>query len=508
MGWPAAGVVVMRPRPDDSGGTPTLVTYSGVVVDLGRLAEIGSALDAALGAARSAARALWLARLLVGGTAGLAPLSAPRALAALDDARHALAGVEDRLEGLRQRVAAARAVYEEAESTAAAIMARPPSPGPVFGMLLPARGAAHWVAGGVLRGLLLGVEAVMDARRGVPLQVNAQAHLRDGARLLGPAVNPTGRVLLPRGWVPLGATTPVEFLTSSVLDLTGLDHFGGSVDVWAAAADGARVEPPLGVHAVPLGASAAISPVRSVGEVLGRIRTTAAAADRNRVGRIELVAQRGAAGTTAWTMVLPGTREQFMAANPQDHLSNVQLMADERDDLLLAAREVLAMAPIGPQDPVVLVGHSQGGIVAAELAADPEVGVHVAGVVSVGSPIGQVDIPDAVPVISLENLDDVVPALDGLANPVAPNRVTLQFDGAAHSAVLGAHDLRTYEAAYDRALAQGVDARLTGADADLRALAHWDDPDATARVFTFEFARTDRLGSLLETIRHAGYERR
>jgi len=102
----------------------------------------------------------------------------------------------------------------------------------------------------------------------------------------------------------------------------------------------------------------------------------------------------------------------------------------------------------------------------------------------------------------------VVPALDGLANPVAPNRVTLQFDGAAHSAVLGAHDLRTYEAAYDRALAQGVDARLTGADADLRALAHWDDPDATSRVFTFEFARTDRLGSLLETIRHAGYDRR
>ncbi|MGM0385593.1 MAG: hypothetical protein ACQERF_06380 [Actinomycetota bacterium] len=510
----------MRNRLDESGSTPTLVMYSGLtVVDLARLAELEGILDGALAAARGALRAAGTARLLVGGTCGLAPLTAPRALTSLDDAAGTTLDLEGHLEDLRCRVVAARAVYAEAENAATAVVARQASVvGRVgdllLGTVLPASGAPRW-ATGLLGILFVGVNAAQDARRGVPGLVNVQEHLRAGARLLGPAVNPTGRVLLPRGWVPLAETTPVEFLSSSLLDLTGLDHFGGKVDVWVSEEGGVRHESSIrggGVTAhvaVPIGAAVAIAPLRSVRDVLRRLRGTAAGADRSGVGRIELVAQRDAAGTTAWTVVLPGTREAFMAVNPQDHLSNIQLMGDERDDLLLAAKQALAMAPVSPGDPVVFVGHSQGGIAAAELAADPAVRARfgVAGVVSVGSPIGQVAIPETVPVISLENVDDVVPALDGLANPSAANRVTLQFDGGAHSAVLGPHDLWTYEAGYDRALAQDA-VSLIEADSGLRAVANWSDPGATARVYTFEFARTDRVGSVLEAILHAGYGRR
>ncbi len=500
----------------DESTVPALVVYSGgTVVDLARLAELEGALEGALAAARGAIGAAGAAQSLVAGCFGLAPLTAPRAQAALEDVARTGLDLVGRLSDLHRRVVAALSVYEEAENAATAVMARQASAigraGEfLLGTLLPAR-PSRW-ATGLLGILLVAVDAVRDSRRGVPGLVNIQEHLRDGAGLLGPAVNPTGRVLLPRGWVPLSQTTPVEFLSSSLLDLTGLDHFGGEVDVWASGGgrlheSSIREGAVTSYAAVPIGASVAVPPLRSVRDVLRRLRGTAAGADRSGVGRIELVAQRDAAGRTAWTVVLPGTREAFMAVNPQDHLSNVQLVADERDDLVLAARQALAMAPTAPGDPVVFVGHSQGGIAAAELAADPAIRTRfdVAGVVTVGSPIGQVEIPGEVPVISLENVDDVVPGLDGLANPTAPNRVTLQFDGGAHSAVLGPHDLWTYEAAYDRALAQGM---LTDADAGLRAVANWSDPAAEARVYTFEFARTNRLDSVLDAILHAGYVRR
>lgn len=518
MARAAARVAAMRNVLDGSGGTPALLVYS--VVDLARLSELEGVLGAALGAARSALRAAEVARLLVSGTRGLAPLTAPGALAALDAAAATCRDLEGRVEDLRDRVTAAGAVYAEAENVATAVMARQSTAGSrlgrlLLGTVLPAAGSPRWAIG-LLGGLLVGLDGARDAGRGVPGLVNAQDHLRAGAWLLGPVVNPTSRVLLPRGWVPLAETTPVEFLSSSLLDLTGLDHFGGHVDVWASGPEGARTGSSIRAGsvvshgAVPIGAAVAVAPLRSVGDVLGRLRGTAAAATRSGVGRIELVAQRDAKGTTAWTVVLPGTRETFMAVNPQDHLSNVQLMADERDDLLLAAKQALAMAPIAPGDPVVFVGHSQGGIAAAELAADPGVRARfdVAGVVTMGSPIGQVRIPDTVPVISLENVDDLVPALDGLANPADPNRVNVQFDGGAHSAVLGSHDIRTYEAAYDLALAQEADPRLTRADATLRDMANWSDPAATARVHTFEFARTDRAGSVVEALLHVGYDRR
>lgn len=507
----------MRNVLDSSGGTPTLVVFC--VVDLARLAELEGVVGTALAAARSARRSVGVARLLVGGTSGLAPLTSPRALATLDAAAASARDLEGRLEDLRDRLVAAAAVYAEAESTAAAVVARQSSPAVrvgefLLGTVLPAVGVPRWAIG-LAGGLLLGLDGARAADRGVPGLVNAQGHLRAGARVLGPLVNPTGRVLLPRGWVRVADTTPVEFLTSSLLDLTGLDHVGGSVEVWATHPDGERVVSAIQggrilTHTtVPIGAAVAVSPLRSVGDVVGRLRGAAAGATRSGVGRIEVVAQRSA-GTTAWTVVIPGTRETFLSVNPQDNLSNVQLMAGERNDLVLAARRALAMAPIGPGDPVVLVGHSQGGIAAAELAADPSIRANfaVAGVVTMGSPTGQVEVPADVPVISLENVDDVIPGLDGLANPAGPNRVDVQFDGGAHSAVLGPHDLRTYGAAYDRALAQGADPRLTSADADLRTVANWSDPEATATVYTFEFARTDRAGSVLEAAVHAGYERR
>ncbi|HEX8627102.1 MAG TPA: hypothetical protein VF755_02895, partial [Catenuloplanes sp.] len=83
-----------------------------------------------------------------------------------------------------------------------------------------------------------------------------------------------------------------------------------------------------------------------------------------------------------------------------------------------------------PDDPVMLVGHSQGGIVAADAAnhftASKE--YNVTHVVTAGSPVGRIPVPDGVQVLSLENQHDLVPHLDATANPDQPNRTTVTFD--------------------------------------------------------------------------------
>ena len=70
-----------------------------------------------------------------------------------------------------------------------------------------------------------------------------------------------------------------------------------------------------------------------------------------------------------------------------------------------------------PHEPVLLVGHSLGGMEAAALASR-DTGFAITDVVTAGSPTAQVDgFPDGVHVLSLEHHGDVVPLLDGADNP-------------------------------------------------------------------------------------------
>ncbi|MDO9458477.1 hypothetical protein [Nocardioides sp.] len=80
-----------------------------------------------------------------------------------------------------------------------------------------------------------------------------------------------------------------------------------------------------------------------------------------------------------------------------------------------------ALAELGvpPGAPINLMGHSQGGIIAARLAqkmTDPASGYpqyNVTSVVTAGSPVDGIDLPDDVHMLSLVNEYDVVPRLDG-----------------------------------------------------------------------------------------------
>jgi len=102
-------------------------------------------------------------------------------------------------------------------------------------------------------------------------------------------------------------------------------------------------------------------------------------------------------------------------------------------------RIALAQAGIGPGDPVLLVGHSLGGMVATQLAA--ESGLAIAGVITAGSPVPAA--ANGVPVLSLENRGDVVPMLLGDEPDDTVDHVTVRFDDHEASMV-GNHNLAHY----------------------------------------------------------------
>ena len=69
------------------------------------------------------------------------------------------------------------------------------------------------------------------------------------------------------------------------------------------------------------------------------------------------------------------------------------------------------------------------------------------GVVTLGSPIAQVELPSHIPILAIEHSNDVVPALSGRVNPLTENLVTISREVVASgggSDALAAHDLQAY----------------------------------------------------------------
>lgn len=104
----------------------------------------------------------------------------------------------------------------------------------------------------------------------------------------------------------------------------------------------------------------------------------------------------------------------------------------------------LADAGVGPGTEVMLVGHSEGGIVAVDAArAGAESGrFRITHVVTAGSPVGELasGLPATVRLLSLENTADIVPALDGVPNPDRPNVTTVRAD-VPHGSIGADHNL-------------------------------------------------------------------
>lgn len=223
---------------------------------------------------------------------------------------------------------------------------------------------------------------------------------------------------LPLSWLLSGGTWPTSDYESAVAGLVALGGLGGGFQ------DLGDFDPvQVGEHRGE--APTSVAGIFDQQSSLGRPGSE---------GQIQVVRVPGPDGTSSWVVQIPGTQDwsPVRGDNPVDLTTNVNLMAGEQTALQEAIAEAMHAAGVDPSDPVMLTGHSQGGIAAASLASDPgfREQFNVRSVVTGGSPVARFHIPDDVSVLSIEHDQDVVPMLEGRENPDRPNWVTVERDAS------------------------------------------------------------------------------
>ena len=127
----------------------------------------------------------------------------------------------------------------------------------------------------------------------------------------------------------------------------------------------------------------------------------------------------------------------------RDLPADLRALAGSRTAYAVGIEQAMAEAGIGRSDPVLLVGHSLGGIEATSMLAHGS-GFHVTHVVTAGAPVGLTgDYPAGAHLLSLENRGDLVPLLDGRDNADSREQVTVQFDDHETS-IVGNHEIWHY----------------------------------------------------------------
>ena len=238
------------------------------------------------------------------------------------------------------------------------------------------------------------------------------------------------------------------------------------------------------------------------GTGFGRVADLVAAGQGMDGGRVRVVEVVRGDGGSAWVVVVPGTQvwSPRPGVNPFDVTTDVRAVTG---DATIAAAGVTAAlegvrARAGSRstasDPVLLVGHSQGGILAAALASDDGFTRRnrVTHVVTTGSPVGLFPVPPATRVLSVERGNDPVPRLDLSPNPDRSSWVTLRtprdglpVDGQSHRLDGYVATLRVAEGA-PRGTVAGLDAWQASAHAvlgrpvrsvsELRVERGWQNP--------------------------------
>jgi hypothetical protein len=239
-------------------------------------------------------------------------------------------------------------------------------------------------------------------------------------------------------------------LPGGVLGLAAFHPTTGDAAATLAALYGA--EGPARVHrrddlSVPLGDV----PPDSLADLMRHLEQTndLSPADRpGDQGTIEIQTIHEPDGTVGHIVYLPGTDD--LATTPltqdgdvRDLATDLDLIAGHDTTYQQGIEEAMRQAGIGPHDPVLLAGHSQGGMEAAAMLGNGSP-FHVTHVVTAAAPTAQVHgFPSGSHVLSLENHGDVVPLLDGADNPDSVQQVTVQFDDHETS-IAGNHDLAHY----------------------------------------------------------------
>lgn len=152
-------------------------------------------------------------------------------------------------------------------------------------------------------------------------------------------------------------------------------------------------------------------------------------------GDIRIVKVEQPDGSAAYIVNIPGTENwgAVGGGHARDLTSNLMLVSGQSTSASQTVALAMEKAGIPPDAPVMLTGHSQGGMLAADLSEDPSFTskYNVTHVVTAGSPIQNNSIDPAIQVLAAQHNGDIVPKLDlgGInvygQSPSAPSNVSV-----------------------------------------------------------------------------------
>lgn len=194
-------------------------------------------------------------------------------------------------------------------------------------------------------------------------------------------------------------------------------------------------------------------PPRSLHDLLTGLATR----NDGKPGEIDVRILSRANGTRAVIVDIPGTKSwsPLPTHDVTSLTTNLRAIRGDTTTYQRGVEDAMRRAGVRTGDDVMLVGHSEGGMVAVNLArAACHTGAfHVTHIVTAGAPLGAIagELPSRVRVLALENRGDLVPALDAIRNPDRVNVTTVSVDhehgdviadhGIAESYVAGAKDV-------------------------------------------------------------------
>ncbi|MFC2661149.1 MAG: hypothetical protein ACFNZX_09825, partial [Actinomyces sp.] len=194
-------------------------------------------------------------------------------------------------------------------------------------------------------------------------------------------------------------------------------------------------------------------------------------------------------GGRSWVVVVPGTTDWGLGgSNPQDLLTNLQAVAGAPNDMESAVVTAMRQAGIGPDEPVGLYGHSQGAIVATNIAANPAIAerYNVTNLLTAGGPTAGADLPENVNALHLENGADAVPALDGAPTPRTPTRTVVTVDTTGSNLEGYPHASTVYADAVE---GMSGDPAVDAWTEQLRSLTGAGEEGATTSEIVFDITR-------------------
>jgi hypothetical protein len=156
----------------------------------------------------------------------------------------------------------------------------------------------------------------------------------------------------------------------------------------------------------------------------------------------------GGENALAWVVYIGGTAEwsPVTETEPWDLTSNLAAVAHREAGSYRAVVQAMHEAGVQPGEPVIEVGHSQGGLIAAQVAASGEFAT--VATLTFGAPSGQVPVVQGVDTVAVEHTDDIVPGMGG-ASADATDRLLVRREVYGASPIpldvaLPAHSMTNY----------------------------------------------------------------